>query len=374
MTSPRPGVLIALAAIIVGLVAHAQERSLIEDSTILGENFGYPAGAHLDGTSSDDRPADQHLDFAVETVLFFKNLEIVNQNSLDGETYFGVIAPLRLRYRAAEAFTIEGGVILGQNFGDRSSFDTVQPLVRLAYELTENVFLIGGTILPTHTMNDALLDDVRVFDDPAEQGIQFRVNGEFFKQDLWLNWRIRENQRTAEEFEIGSSSRFLVEGWTFDAQLLWDHVGGQQNNTMRVENNLAADLGASWGSGFGKHHSTWLDEVRGGLYGLVSYDDITASTGTGVDVFLRADFSPTDKTFIRAEVAQFFGDGFVARHGDPLYQFDSYTRVGADSIVQLDGNVRLEVGGVLQLVDSEANWSLQFNFVWNGAFPIPTAY
>lgn len=97
-----------------------------------------------------------------EVALFAKNLEISGFNNVKGETFIGFLAPVRFRYRAAEEVTIEAGAVVGHRWGDKDeSLDLTEPLVRIAYEPWKDIFIFGGTIIPTHAIHDSLLDDVQ---------------------------------------------------------------------------------------------------------------------------------------------------------------------------------------------------------------------
>jgi hypothetical protein len=171
--------------------ARSQEYSIIPDSTVIGRNFGYPSGTPIQGQT----PVGE-IDLVLETVVFFKNLELTGFDSstnINGETFFGFLLPVRGRYRAHDQLTFEVGAVVGQDFGDEDALNIAEPLVRLVYEPTEGVFLIAGTILPTHWIHDAMLDDVQKFRINAEQGFQIRADVSWLKNDTWINWRVRES-------------------------------------------------------------------------------------------------------------------------------------------------------------------------------------
>ncbi|MDX2130464.1 MAG: hypothetical protein SFY69_00235 [Planctomycetota bacterium] len=360
--------------------AHAQEFSIIPDSTVIGRNWGYPTGTphprNTENPTGETRV--DNLDVVFESVIFLKNLELTGYDTstgIDGETFFGFLAPLRLRYRAGERVTIEAGAVLGQNFGDEDELDIAEPLLRIVYEPTENVFLVGGTILPTHPIHDALLDDLHVFRE-TEQGLQVRVDLENWKNDTWINWRIREDELTAEEFEVGNASQLRYAGFHADAQLLWYHVGGQQNSADRVENRVAGLIGASFGlmgSTIFEDRPKWLEDVRVGGAILASHDDTLAEeTGSGWEVSAHIDTRPAEFVMVRGFASHFSGSDFSGARGDPLYQFDDYTQGGVTAFWTPGEGFRIETTAVLQHAESELNYTFAVNLVWGRAFTVFT--
>jgi len=357
--------------------AFAQEFSIIGDSTVIGRNWGYPTGTPH--ARNEDNPLGRTrvdtLDLAVETAFFFKNLELTgfdDSTGIDGETFFGFLAPVRLRYRAGERLTIEGGVVLGQNFGDDDALDVVEPLVRLAYEPTRGVYIIAGTILPTHPISDALLDDVHVFHE-TEQGFQARVDWEHWKNDLWINWRVREDEFTAEEFEVGNATQLRLDGLRGDAQMLWYHVGGQQNDGDRVENYVAGLIGGSVGIQGSRFVTPpkWLEDVRVGARYLASHDSTADDeSGSGVEVFAHIDTRPHEQVLLRGFVSHFEGDDYAGARGDPLYSLDDYSQAGVTALLSLHEGLRVEGTAVLQHSEEEVNYTFAINLVWGRSFTL----
>ena len=154
---------------------------------------------------------------------------------IDGETLIEFILPFRFRSRAHKELAVELGAIIGHNFGDDDDIDIFEPLFRLGYEPVANICLIGGTIFPTHWIHDAIYDDVTKFRTNAEQGFPFRSDMKQLKEDLWRNWKVRENELDPEESVVDNSTqyRILDEALWFDGQSMWTHTGGQKNISPR---------------------------------------------------------------------------------------------------------------------------------------------
>jgi penicillin-binding protein 2 len=161
---------------------------------------------------------------------------------IDGQTIIGFLALVRVRYRADEALAVEAGAVPGHKFGDEDELDVAEPLVRLAYEPRDGVYLIGGTIIRTRLAHDALLDEVHDFRE-AERGLEVRVDRDWLKPEAWINWRIREDEFTAEEFEVGSTTPVGWWGPRGDAPVLPGPIVGQRTCAEVVEDQLAAAEG-----------------------------------------------------------------------------------------------------------------------------------
>lgn len=170
--------------------------------------------------------------------------------SQKGKPCFGVLLPLRFRYRAHERLQFELGVLLGEDFGNSKRLNLAEPLIRLGYSPRPAVHLVVGTLYPTHWIHDGLVDGTNKFRGRGEQGGQLRVDRTGLKQDLWINWRVRETGIRAEEFEIASSNqlRLMQERLWLDAQMIWNHAGGQISASGRLEHNLSFMLGGSIGN------------------------------------------------------------------------------------------------------------------------------
>lgn len=365
-----PGLAIATLLQASAFSASAELYSHLGDSTVVGRNFGYESG-----TPDQGHPPVGTVEFVPELAVFMENIEKIDD--VRGRTFIGFFTPARFRVRASEAVTVELGAFLGHDFGDDNELDLAEPILRLVAEPVDDVFLVGGTILPTHWIHDALLDDTHRLQG-TEQGFQVRVDRPTLKLDSWVNWRIRETRLRPEEFEIGTAFQLRpdaarLRGLRVDGQVFWSHVGGQQNDTDRVEHNLGFMGGGTWGCAapFGLE---WIEDLRAGAYYFHVLDDgrdRDFSTGRGWEAIVRLDTQPWDRVGVRYHASYFDGDEFVALRGDPLYQLGDYTQVGGTVIAELTGALRLEGGVVLQYGQGVFNGSFLINLVWGQPFPIP---
>ncbi len=358
-----------IAAMALGLAdpAFAEDFSIIDESSVIGRNYGLPGL----GPGQPETPVGE-VDVRVETAFYFKNLELLGLDSINGETLYGVLVPLRFVYRQTPGLFIELGAVLGQDFGDSDRLSTTDPLFRLSYAPIDDVFIIAGTIFPTHWIHDALLDDTWKLRGPVEQGFQLRADRQHFKTDTWVNWRVKESQWDPEEFEIASSNqvRLFDQSLWLDLQALWSHVGGQLTLSDRLEQNLGFNIGGSWGvhsiEGMGA-----LSEFRLGAHFLHTRDsgrDIETETGHGWEVSGAMDFELPHNIRARVNASYFSGNDLRASRGDGLYRLDDYTQLGGSMVFAPLPGLQIETGIVGQHTDSELNFSYWVNFSWGHGF------
>jgi len=351
--------------LLAAVECRAEEPSLVDRSTFVGANFGFATGS-----SQPLGPAGQ-LSLAAEVDIYLRNLELTEIGSVKGETFFAFMVPVRLRYRAHEQLTLEVGVFLRHDFGDPDEFNAVDPLIRLVYETANDVYFIAGSILPTHWIHDALHHQVQRYRTPAEQGLQFRIDHAAFKEDIWINWRIRETDVDPEEFEIGNATRGLLfdERLWLDFQFLVAHAGGQMNSSGRVESNVSGLLGATYGIPFGRPGQ----EVRfGGRYflSLDHIDNVSSVNGNGWEAIVSVLLRPNENILLRVYGTYYQGEDMLAQRGNPLYGFDNYAQLAVDAVFDAAGDLQIELGFVAQFTDNVVNYTFWVTFAWGHDFKL----
>lgn len=359
--------------------ASAFEYSSIADSTVIGANFGAPTGmgAHFS-------PPLRKPGIAIETAIFIKNLEIsgLSDEGIEGETFIQSLVPARLFYQANERTRIEIGALLGHLFGEEEEIDTAAPLARIVYEPGSGLSLVAGTLFPTHPIHDAMIDDIRkfgtndatmTFHSQVEQGFQFRADRKRFKQDLWINWKVREERKRREAFEAASVSilKFFDEALWTTLQVRTVHIGGQNNALDQgVDENLSLAAGLSWGikQPFGRSR---ISDLRLRADYLSSSDSTrlqSSESGEGVEVGLAAELPLNETVKLLLHGSHYSGSGFYAMEGDPLYQLDNYSQFGVTSLFTLDREFTIETGATGQITGDAFNFSMMVTFLWGHGF------
>jgi hypothetical protein len=362
--------LVIFPLLIVAVPSFSGEFPMTDDSTVIGRNYGYPSGTPETGHTETG-----NLDFVAETTIHAKNLELIDVG-IDGQTYIGFFSPLRLRYRAHEKLTLEGGALVGYDFGDGEDVDDVEPILRLVYEPEENAFIIAGTIIRTHAMHDAILDDIAAFNENAEQGLQFRADFKNFKQDLWVNWRLKETSARSERFDSGAVTQLRFGDLRLDAQLLFRHTGGQKNVEDKVEHNVAYAGGGSYGFAHNVSIPFFnnIEEIRIGAHYIGNHevpDDKSAldnTDGSGIEGNIDIDMKPSADLKLKVFLSYFKADELVARAGDPLYSRDEYFQVGTNALFKLPAGLRIEIGVTGQFIHGKFTHTEQLYFSWGRGF------
>lgn len=365
-----------VATCLFATVSFADEYSTISQSTVLGRTTGIPTGiatAFLPEQTPDEDIG--RVDFVTEAAFYFKNMELFGLEEVEGETLFGVLLPLRFQYRADARLQFEVGAILGADYGDDERVNVTEPLVRLTYAPKTDLFLVAGTIHPTHWIHDALVDDTNKLRGRAEQGVQLRIDRARFKQDIWANWRIRETGVRAEEFEIAAANQLrLIDNvlW-LDAQGIWSHAGGQISSDSRLEHSLGFLVGASLGTGRRSGFVT-IDDARlfgRYLYSIESGRGIDRDTGSGWEIAAATTLPLGKTTRGRIHASYFAGHGLEAERGDPLYLIDDYIQLGGSLLFRPLPGLGIETGILGQWTDDELNFTYTVNFVWGQGFATP---
>lgn len=342
--------------------AHADEYSLIRSSSVIGRNFGIPPVIDL---STDRETGD--LNLVVESLFFGKNLELTGSPNIDGETFLGALAPMRLNYLASDQLQIEIGAYVGLNYGDDDSLDISEPLARAIYQTAPSHYAIFGSLIQTHWAHDALRDDIDIYRG-SETGLQYRINSDWFKSDWWIDWRARETKSDPEVFDGAGTNQFRFGRLWIDTQFFWTHFGGQKNSSGVVSNNSTAMLGLSYGSlsDFGRQ----MGFRFGSSFLVSSFESRTAPTltGNGVEYWMHADIPVDVDQTVRIFAKHFLGSNYFSLRGDPLYQFDSYTQCGFDWVKTIMPNTELELGFVAQVADDSFMNTFQVNLVWQNGF------
>jgi hypothetical protein len=368
---------LCLLVVSIPFLSYAGEFSISDHSSVIGRNTGYPQGTTTNGVTETG-----NLDLIMETTVYAKNLELVsvdiNGEDIDGETFIGSITPLRLRYRPHSQLTLEGGVLLAYDFGDGSDFDEVEPILRLVYQPRVHIFVVAGTIIRTHSIHDAIYNDTAAFMENNEQGFQLRADLKHIKQDLWINWRVREEDNVSERFDSASTTQIRIGDFRFDGQLLLRHTGGQKNTEDKLEFNTAYLVGGSYG--FFERVTVpvlnVVEEMRIGAYFIGSSEDpddqsgLPASDGNGIEGSLMFRTRPAKNMTLHIFGSYFNGDNLVARAGDPLYSADEYIQIGSNFLFELAAGLKFEISGVAQLVDGTFVHTEQMYFSWGKGFTI----
>lgn len=124
----------------------------------------------------------------VQNLNFLKNNEYYNPIA-DGYTMFGVQFNPQLGYQLSKNVSIEGGIFLSKDFGNKN-FTIVDPTFSFRYTKGDFKMVFGNI---DGSLNHQLIEPVynfeRVMTNRLESGVQFALNKKYFDYDLWVDWQ-----------------------------------------------------------------------------------------------------------------------------------------------------------------------------------------
>ena len=192
-----------------------------------------------------------------------KNNEYSNPIA-DGFTLFGYQLNPQLGYQITKNLSIEGGIFLVKDFGNKN-FTTVSPTFSLRY-YRNNFKMIFGNLDGSlnHQLIEPLYNFERVINDRLENGAQFTLNKKFFDFDVWINWLNME-------YKSGNSQEKIMSGLNMNVLKLkkgnWDfrvpfqatviHLGGQIDTLQR-----GSHTDINWAAGIVLNYKTNATYVK----------------------------------------------------------------------------------------------------------------
>lgn len=128
-----------------------------------------------------------------EVFVKIQNLNYMKNNEYsggiaDGFTLFGVQLNPQLGYQITKNLSIEGGIFLNKDFGNKK-FTVVEPTFSLRYYKKDFKMVFGnidGSV--NHQLIEPIYNFERVFTNRLENGVQFVINKKYADVDLWVDW------------------------------------------------------------------------------------------------------------------------------------------------------------------------------------------
>ncbi len=259
-----------------------------------------------------------------DNVNFFRNNEYQNA-FVEGYTLLGFHLNPQLSWRLSENTKISGGIHL-LKYSGITDFSKAEPVFSIEQRLFNGLRLIMGSIYneENHHFIDPLYHKEKRFIEPMETGLQFLLNKNFLKGDIWLNWQkfIFQNSPFQEEFEVGafiSPEIIRTEDatWHLPLQFLAKHRGGQIDtspNPVQSIMNFAAGPKVAY-----RFQSAFINKIMISARYLGYRDispekqlDITQGKAfyTGIH-FLNE--------FLDLSLSYWYADDFLAIQGNPIY-------------------------------------------------------
>ena len=186
------------------------------------------------------------LFLTLKNVNFFKNNEYFNP-IVRGYTLIGYWVRPELAYYPSSKSKFSVGMHLLKYSGN-DQFYNILPTLSFRQSLTKNIDLIIGTLEGSlnHKMSDLLYAPERYFTNNVENGLQFLINSEHYKGDVWLNWEhfIFEGDSSQERLSTGTSSVCSIfekdNPFSIDIpfQTFIAHKGGQINTIRKADTHI----------------------------------------------------------------------------------------------------------------------------------------
>ncbi len=323
------------------------------------------------------------LQFKVDNQTFAYNLEWTGIDSIvEGETFIGNILKTFFEYHFNKRLYVQGGALLQHPFGDDDRIDEVDPIIALHYRAFPGWKVTAGTIDRNHPLHDGIFWEALRFIDPIEQGFQLKGDTEYVKQDLWIAWERRESTGVRERFSVGNVTELRWNGFSLDGQLLWAHLGGQQNGGPGVFNNLSIAFGGGYTfipdfegysffreAGFRVHYLYQEDEPAG----VIKLDERGVAVRAWVNLWgvnLVGRFWNADGGNFNSRRGDLGQPGIALAKGNPLYRAEEFQEVGIYKVFQLAESVSMRFDLRQQWVLDESVEVYAVTFQWVDGFDL----
>jgi hypothetical protein len=241
-------------------------------------------------------PCAAETPLAVHTDLVFygDNTEFFNPFRT-GETTLGAYGRGYLSARPSEKVEVRGGIFGNQRFGSDKAFEHIRPVLAVLVGKPGSRFVIGTLEVMRradgpgpdrggpHGLLPPLQVEVLSFTRPYEAGLQWLVDKDRVRNDVWIDWQHVIGPGQPEVFDAGTNGRVRVaKSLWLAVQLHEVHHGGQLFDVHQVGDSFAAAGGALFEPRINGLKSATLE-----LYGVRTVDHPNRGlpdkeTGSGV--------------------------------------------------------------------------------------------
>jgi hypothetical protein len=288
-----------------------------------------PMVAQVDMKTSQNpffSPADsQKLSFHFENKSFLKNNEYFNVLN-EGYTLIGFQAKPALVYHPGATTRLEAGASL-LKYAGRDGIYKAEPLFRFQYQPAPCFQMILGSIYggANHGLVEPIYQWERDLTHPVENGLQFLLNSNQIKADIWLEWEkfIEPGDPFQEELSVGSSIAWKLSPGEHDFtiylpfQSLISHHGGQDLSVdlpLQTIANYATGIRTSWLTG-----SNQLKQINFDFW-YMGYNDLSPQKlqkySHGFALYPKTEIKYTN--FI-LQAGFYHGEKFMAIDGEPIF-------------------------------------------------------
>jgi hypothetical protein len=262
----------------------------------------------------------------IRNANFIKDNEYFN-NIVEGYTLSGFWITPSLEYHPGPNSTLEGGIHL-LKFSGRDRFFKVLPVFTFSQQLSSNIILILGTLnsAQNHLMPEPMLDPERFYFKQVDNGIQFLINSERIRSDIWFSCDsfIWHGDTIQEQFTSGTSSEFVLvknSEWVLSlpVQTIITHKGGQINRPKKPIETLI-DAGAGLGIEY-LNEDGFIKSIRINPHFLI-YNKVTSAElvpyKRGWALYPNIFIDANHQLFLK--MAWWHSNSFIGPRGEAIYQ------------------------------------------------------
>lgn len=304
---------------------------------------------------------DDAIILDIETMFLFNNHEWASETDT-GYTQYGWYAPVAMTIKPSNDVSLSLGYGLLYNYGDQEDLDSSDPFLRLTYSPNRFDRVVLGTLESGHNIHPALIDLSRLFESNVEQGAQWLHQSPKLRTDFWFNWRIKETEETAEEFEVAMTSEYDFGPFTNYAAVVANHRGGELTEDHSELRNYGAHFGMGYHLGFIKSRDAEF---------IVSYlasdfleDETFQAGGHGVEVKYQELTHYGNSWSSKWWLSNYQGEGQAMQQGYALYQSEELQTFGVRGLYKTQSNVQIEMGFDLEMSEGDYNSSQIISFNW----------
>lgn len=319
------------------------------------------------------------LDFVFENQTFARNLEWTGLERLKGQTYIGNIAKPYFTYKFQDNITVDAGAVLNMPFGEDGRVQAVDPLISLHYNFAPGWRVNAGTLDWRHPLLNSIYQEFQEYIRPVGQGFQIQGNTKYIRQDTWIDWEQKELPNRKEKFALGNYTQLKYAGFMVDAQVLWNHAGGQINTNSGggVINNHSYAFGTGYSFYPAKlNKSLWyFKEIGADFHYVKAKDkpqpDVAALIEDGTALRIFSKIWDTDVYFMHWHG----GNDFRTSKGNLLYQVGTeFQEIGIEKTWWLSNTISLTGGYKGQFIQNTFQHVDLIEFRWWTDFPLFSDY
>lgn len=308
----------------------------------------------------------QRLEAAIDFHGFVDNREYAKTNRFS-PTYLGARFSPQVGIVLDSVNRFRVGFNALKEFGSKYFTDKIDPVIYYEYKKQKNTFFIGA--FPRLGLIDdypiALLSDTLNYFRPNIEGMLYQYQNRTFRQNLWIDWTLKQTITDRESFLFGFSGKykpgmFFITDYAYlfhYALSLMPPRGENLQDNGAVQVQFGLDLSKK----------TFLDSLTISAGPIVSIERTRNVTGINLPKGFISYLFAGYKQF---EIKNTFyaGQGHHLINGDIFYSAKQYDRLDFGwkpiSYKNIDGGFLFSFHFLDHIINSEQAFSLRYRFGW----------